>query len=282
MANAGFFETYYDISHYHSLIPGKEEARERLAALIKNRSDHRAAFGSLLERIGEDSYTAALFKTANEATYFRSRRTEMLYSSSAFNQKLFEELAKRLTLSATRDLVWFYAEEITKALGGEPPDTASFEMRKSAYALLSDYDGKYWHWEGKDAEKIYNSYSTHSSIRKPMGNELRGRGAFPGIVTGPARLIVGLNDMFAVKEGDILVTHATNVNFMPILRKVAGIVTEEGGILSHASIISRELKIPCIIGTRIATKVFKDGDIVEVDADRGIARILTDNNKVLK
>ena len=57
-----------------------------------------------------------------------------------------------------------------------------------------------------------------------------------------------------------------------ILRKYKAIVTDEGGVLSHASIISRELKIPCVIGTKIATRVFKNGDLVEVDANKGIVR----------
>ena len=69
-------------------------------------------------------------------------------------------------------------------------------------------------------------------------------------------------------------THATNVNFVSALHRVAGIVTEEGGILSHAAIISRELRIPCVIGTKIATRVLKDGDEVEVDAEKGIVKLL--------
>jgi pyruvate,water dikinase len=64
----------------------------------------------------------------------------------------------------------------------------------------------------------------------------------------------------------------TTTNFVPVLSKVSAIVTDEGGITCHAAIVSRELNIPCIIGTRIATKAFKSGDIIEVDADNGIVR----------
>ncbi len=62
---------------------------------------------------------------------------------------------------------------------------------------------------------------------------------------------------------------------MPILRKCSAIIADEGGIMSHAAIISRELKIPCIIGTKIATKVLQDGDVVKVDATRGTIKKLT-------
>ena len=98
--------------------------------------------------------------------------------------------------------------------------------------------------------------------------------AYSGIRRGKVVLVTSLQELHRVKKGSILVTHATNVNFLPVLEKVSAIVTEEGGILSHASIISRELHIPCIIGTKIATKVLKDGDLVEVDANKGVVRKL--------
>jgi len=66
----------------------------------------------------------------------------------------------------------------------------------------------------------------------------------------------------------------TRPEFVPLMKKAAAIITDEGGITSHAAIISREMNIPCIIGTKIATKIFKDGDLVEVDADKGIVKIL--------
>ena len=67
----------------------------------------------------------------------------------------------------------------------------------------------------------------------------------------------------------------TQPNIIDIAKKAAAIVTDEGGMLSHAAIISREFGIPCIVGTHYATKVFKDGDLVEVDADKGIVRKIT-------
>jgi len=77
-----------------------------------------------------------------------------------------------------------------------------------------------------------------------------------------------------LKQGDILVTTMTTPDFLFIMKKAAGFITDEGGITCHAAIVSRELKIPCIIGTKIATKVLKDGDLVEVDAKKGIVRII--------
>ena len=77
-----------------------------------------------------------------------------------------------------------------------------------------------------------------------------------------------------MKNGDILVSPMTTPNFVPAMKLAAAIVTDEGGVMCHAAIVAREMKKPCIIGTKIATKVLKDGDIVEVDADKGVVKIL--------
>ena len=69
--------------------------------------------------------------------------------------------------------------------------------------------------------------------------------------------------------GNILVTSITRPEFVPLMRKALCIITDEGGIASHAAIVSRELNVPCVIGTKYATKVLKDGDTVEVDMEKG-------------
>ncbi len=75
-----------------------------------------------------------------------------------------------------------------------------------------------------------------------------------------------------VVEGDIIVSPMTQPDFIPAMQKAAAFVTDEGGVVCHAAVIAREMKKPCIVGTKIATQIFKDGDLVEVDADSGIVR----------
>jgi len=104
--------------------------------------------------------------------------------------------------------------------------------------------------------------------------EIKGSTSCVGKVKGAAKLIFGPSDFNKFKKEDILVAPMTQANFMPIISRASAIVTDEGGITCHAAIVSRELKIPCIIGTKIATQVLKDGDLVEVDANKGIVKIL--------
>jgi pyruvate,water dikinase len=101
---------------------------------------------------------------------------------------------------------------------------------------------------------------------------LRGQSAYKGKVTGVVRIVLNPKKVVVFKKGDILITGMTRPEFLSLMKKSAAFVTDAGGILSHAAIMARELKKPCIIGTKFATKIFKDGDTIEVDADKGIVR----------
>lgn len=104
--------------------------------------------------------------------------------------------------------------------------------------------------------------------------ELKGMVACLGKVKGKVKLINHSNDLEKIEKGDIFVAKYTFPSFTPYMSKSAAIVTDEGGLTSHAAIVSRELRIPCLVGTKIATKVLKDGDLVEVDAIKGFIKIL--------
>lgn len=103
---------------------------------------------------------------------------------------------------------------------------------------------------------------------------LKGETGYPGFVRGRVRVILSQDQMSTFKEGDILVTTMATPEYTPILGKARAFITDEGGVTSHAAIISRELKKPCIIGTKNATKRLLDGDEVEVDATDGVVRIV--------
>lgn len=104
--------------------------------------------------------------------------------------------------------------------------------------------------------------------------EIKGAVAFKGRVKGKVRIIHGFADMPSFLAGEILVTEMTNPDYVPIMKKAAAVVTDEGGMTCHAAIASRELQVPCIVGTRVATKVLTTGDLVEVDAEQGVVQII--------
>jgi pyruvate,water dikinase len=99
---------------------------------------------------------------------------------------------------------------------------------------------------------------------------VRGIGASPGTASGLARLIAKADQQSALAKSEILVTAMTSPDWVPMMRRAAGIVTDAGGMTSHASIVSRELGIPCIVGTGTATATLKDGMLITVDGASGV------------
>ncbi len=104
--------------------------------------------------------------------------------------------------------------------------------------------------------------------------ELRGTVACIGNAKGIARIVLVPQDILKINEGDVMVAPETAPDFVAGLRKVSALVTDQGGVTSHAAIVSRELNIPCIVGTKFATRILKDGDFIEVDAVNGIVRLI--------
>src|SRR5579875_845024 len=98
---------------------------------------------------------------------------------------------------------------------------------------------------------------------------VRGFGASPGIAAGVARILEGPSEMAKLLQGEILVTSMTTPDMVPAMARAGGIVTDEGGMTCHAAIVSRELGVPCIVGTRTATKAIPDGTEVTVDGKTG-------------
>jgi phosphohistidine swiveling domain-containing protein len=170
-----------------------------------------------------------------------------------------------------------YAPVLTldEIVSGDIPDKSVLDSRLSGYFL---FEGGLHVGSLDDAER---ACGCHLAEEHPSGSEsgvVRGRGAQSGLATGRVRIVRHREDLEGFHEGEIIVSPTTTPDFMSALLRCAAIVTDEGGIVSHAAIVARELKKPCIIGTKIATKVLKDGDMVEVNADRGVVRVLEDSS----
>ncbi len=161
-------------------------------------------------------------------------------------------------------------EEITAVAGlgrrieehyGEPQDTE----------WAFDPDGGLWMLQSRPITTLGDAGASREAQAAPAGAVLlRGLGGAPGSASGPARVLRSLDEATRLKEGDILVTHMTAPDWTALMRRAAAIVTDSGGMTCHAAIVSRELGIPCIVGTGEATRVLRDGELVTVDATNGV------------
>jgi phosphoenolpyruvate synthase/pyruvate phosphate dikinase len=207
-------------------------------------------------------------KEFEEIAKIRNRIAAMLY---AFYHNdyggLFRQMERKLNIS--REIIGFMLpEEIEKALKNERAGVKEELKARKKLSILIVENRKARYLVGKEAEKVYEELQSETKEQK----EIKGQTAYPGKVNGTVCKVETHADLKKIKQGVILVTPMTSVTYVPYLEKVAAIVTDEGGIICHAASIAREMKIPTIIGTKIATKILKDGDRVEVDAEKGIVR----------
>lgn len=122
--------------------------------------------------------------------------------------------------------------------------------------------------------KAYPQYILKSEEFEKGMNFVKGQVVFKGFAKGKVKILRRRDQVHTIEKGDVIVSPMTTPDFLPAMEKAAAFVTDEGGITCHAAIVAREMQKPCIIGTKIATKVLKDGDLVEVDADKGIVTII--------
>ncbi len=193
---------------------------------------------------------------------------------------LYREISRRTKIRLSQLYSFYRRAEVVSALQLSRPvvSPAELKRRKSAYVLWIK-DKKLFFYSGAKAWRLIRQELKHIQ-KKTSIDGLVGQVASSGIAQGRARLVIAGNLSMLqrtfkyFKQGDIMITTMTQPNMIPLMKKAAAIVADEGGLISHAAIIAREFKIPCIVGTEIATKTFKDGDWVEVDANKGIIRKL--------
>lgn len=197
--------------------------------------------------------------------FYRTHRTEVINKMIYYAIPIMQKMAKKNNLSYQEILHCDSAEVFENKI----PDIDIIRERIVGCAMLK-VDGKFMILAGDEYEKIKEYF------KDDIGDifEIGGSVASTGKTRGEISVIMDYRDFSKFKKGNILVTSMTTPDFVPTMKKSAAIITDEGGITSHAAIISRELKIPCIIGTKIATQVLKDWDLVEVDADNGVVKIL--------
>lgn len=181
---------------------------------------------------------------------------------------LFDKIAQFLKISR-EGLGYLTMEEITQALSGKNFKRV-IELRKNNICLVT-INGKQLKIKVIDSplpekyQKIING-----DAKTEDNQEIKGLVAQAGIARGKVKIINSFHDIKKLKAGEILVANTTHPNYLPAMKIASAFVTNEGGVICHAAIVARELKKPCIVGTKIATKVLNGGDLVEVDANKGI------------
>lgn len=225
----------------------------------------------LLKRKPVDKKTEELLSIADIIAPPHDRRKELFLRSIYTIDPIRTELSKRYSYSK-EETSWFQLEHFLKLKEGKRIDHATAMQFAENSLLYINTKKKIWkYYTGEQADAI-----TEKELKMNIANvsEIKGMCASQGTAKGKVKIINGVQDMGKMEQGAILVSSMTRPEFVSAMKKAAAIVTDEGGVTCHAAIVSRELGIPCIIGTKIATSVLRDGDIVEINANEGCVKIL--------
>lgn len=201
---------------------------------------------------------------ANQAYQVRIKTDKIEYLVSKILHKLIEQ---KYNITKQDAGFLLYDEIIDGNI-----DKSEIEKRKKGFI----------YFEGKLFSDITLDKFTEMNSIKILDNEnqdkdmkeLKGSTAMKGKVRGNVKVVLNLDELDKVEQGDILVAAMTTPDYAPALNKAVAIITDEGGIACHAAIVAREMKIPAVIGTKNATEILKDNMEVEVDADKGVVNII--------
>ena len=194
-----------------------------------------------------------LFNQIQELVFFRTERTDVFYRLQFLSRPILKEIAEKHGINFA-DIRYYRAKSFIVGKAEKYIPLVGFGYLNGTAIFINEPIVK-------DTEKTGDK-------------EISGVVAFKGKVSGIVKIVKEVSEIEKVKVGDIMVTQMTFPSFIPAMIKASAFVTDEGGITCHAAIVAREMQKPCIIGTKNATKILKDGDLVEVDAYNGIVKVL--------
>ena len=256
------------LSELTSLLTSGKNLQKALEELQNSPLENLRAKEKLMEELALPLELRSLIRYSEDFTLWQDERKKSTFHMAHNFSLLLEEIGKRkgFTLEKMKYLV---PEEIPLAMEGKlSPEIPGERMKGCAVA-----------WEHGRISIITGSeaVSMHTHFQRmglpPKTSVVKGLTASLGKAKGIARIVKSSKEIEKVKEGDVLVAVMTRPDYIMGMKRAAAIVTDEGGLTCHAAIVARELKIPCIIGTKFATRVLKDGEEVEVDASKGEVKI---------
>lgn len=247
---------------------------DKLQPASTNLAAPRRKKAKLIKKLSLNRSAVQLIKWIDTCTIWQDERKENVLRSITYLGRVLNEISRRsglprnylhnlsslemLKLSSVREIISLKNILAKRSRG-------CFILAKPTSEIF--FYGKNYNALGQ-VKKISSQSLVASS------DELHATTANVGTAIGRVIVCKGLESLKKVKPGDIIVTSMTRPEFAPALKRAAAIITDEGGITCHAAIVARELGIPCVIGAKIATKLFRDGMIVEVRANHGIVKIL--------
>ena len=254
----------------------EEKSIETYLLQEKKKSENEEISKKILKIIEKDKKLLETIEDIQKIGWVLTWSVETSLHTLADLQPFFKLIAKHLGISYSH---WIHltSDEIVQILQGKKSlEEIQLKEREKGYFFLME-KGIQKMAIGEEGKSISKWVEEHLNKVEENITELKGQTACSGHVKGSVRIALLAKDSYKLKQGEILVCAMTGPDYVPAMKRASAIITDEGGMLSHAAIMSREFGKPCVIATKIATRVLKNGDVVEVDANTGIIKIIKQN-----
>ncbi len=269
----GYQGPEYTIENARAAVEGISNPKEHINHIDTALQRNQQKKEKVLQELDLTEDEQHVVNVAEWIVYGKYLRAKMMALMDFTLTKLLKYFAIREGLSMKQVGVCTATEIVAYLDSGQFPDVDELNQRLKYALLISRADGDTI-LTGDEGRKWVEDHAHIEEVDTNV-SEIVGQVACPGpLISGTVKIVNLHTEMDKFNEGDILVSIATTPDIVPVMKKAAAIVTNMGGLTCHAAIVSRELNVPCIIGTKIATKVLKNGDYVEVDATNGIVKKL--------
>ncbi|MEI7425219.1 MAG: PEP-utilizing enzyme, partial [Candidatus Staskawiczbacteria bacterium] len=258
----------YYLNIWSSLTRQKINPKQEIKKLAEIRRKTIKQRNRFIKILNLNKKEIAIFNLAVQIVWLKSYRKDVMFYGMYINDEVLKELSRREGFSLMQ--IKYVAGFEMKNLKNFSPDELN---RRYKFSVIYSNQGKMKIYIGKQAKDFLKKQKFEKIIIK-KGNELKGTAAYVGKAKGRVKIVNLPGEMSKMEKGNIMVAHTTFPSLVPAMKKAAAIVTDDGGITCHAAIVARELKTPCVVGTKIATQILHDGDLIEVDADKGIVKII--------
>ncbi len=250
----------------------KRNPASELEKTIKDRKSSYEAADKLLRELKE-KYPKGwqCINVIRDLTDLKEDNWDAVSYAGVRMRPLFKDLAKKHHLSYSQLMQLSPLEMIKLMKTKKLPVSLKILNSRLKNFLIVSFD--------KSNQKVFSGADIKIARqlieKKPAPtNTLEGTPIWQGKTKGEVCLILSPDDVGKMKKDQVMVCPMSDPDYMPAIRKAKAIITDQGGLLCHAAIVARELQVPCIVGTEIATKILKDGDRVGFDAYKGVIKII--------
>ncbi len=255
------------------LSKSKTSLPDEIRRIKKEQEDRKKNLVKTLDGIKASSTLRSFVEILQAYIYLRTYRKNIISRSHFLHMPLLKEIGVRMKIG--NDIYLVSYSEMEKFLQKKEKITKDIiRKRKEGWGIIA-VNGFVEIISGKkEVLEVMERFQIGKLPLAPaVHTVIKGMPACMGNVIGTVRIVNGKKEFSKIRQGDILVTQMTTPDFVPLLKKIVGIITDEGGVTCHAAIISREYAIPCIVATGNATKILQDGDQVELNAYTGTIKV---------